>query len=74
MKYIGMIKGKNFEIFNFPGTPTVESHGHIYSYVVGPFKTARAQVWAAEYGRNNPHFQHVNDAERISKLEANNGY
>ena len=34
---------------------------------IGPFRTKRAAKWAEEYGQSNPHFQHVNDAERLSK-------
>ena len=34
---------------------------------IGPFKTKRAAVWAATWGYMNPHFQHVDDAERLSK-------
>lgn len=47
-------------------TPTEASHGHLYGAVVGPFRTVRAAMWAERYGNGNPHFQHVNDAERIS--------
>jgi hypothetical protein len=40
-----------------------------YLYVIGPFKTKRGALWAEKYGKDNPHFQHVNDAERYAKKE-----
>ena len=69
MLYIGMRKtsGK-FEAFSAQHTPTEQLYRTIYSYVVGPFRTKRAQLWAVQYGKNNPHFQHVNDAERLCKV------
>ena len=39
-----------------------------YQAVIGPFRTKRAALWSEKYGFNNPHFQTVNDAERLSKL------
>lgn len=46
----------------------LESHFHgAYFALTGPFRTKRAALWAEKYGRNNPHFQCVADAERISK-------
>lgn len=48
--------------------PTSTSHGERYVFVVGPFRTARAARWAEKYGHLNPHFRHVDDAERISAL------
>ena len=46
------------------------AYGNIYDYVVGPFKTLRGAEFMAKYGRNNPHCQTVDDAERLSKMEA----
>jgi hypothetical protein len=67
MMYIGHRLG-NFKPFDAPSTPTFASHGDQYGAVIGPFKTRRAQKWAAQYGQGNPHFQTVDDAERLSKL------
>lgn len=49
--------------------PTLAEYGDRFGYgaVTGPFKTKRGAKWAEQYGQNNPHFQHVNDAERIAK-------
>jgi hypothetical protein len=54
-------------LLNSVSTPDETSYGGKYGYVIGPFKTKRAAVWAVKYGNNNPHFRHVNDAERIAR-------
>jgi hypothetical protein len=50
----------------FTATETPRQGDYPYLYVIGPFKTKRAAKWAEKYGHLNPHFQHVNDAERIA--------
>jgi hypothetical protein len=45
-----------------------EKYESFYAAVIGPFRTKRAALWAEKYGSMNPHFQHVEDAERISKI------
>jgi len=47
--------------------PTFKNAGYRYAAVIGPFKTKRAALWTEKYGHNNPHFQHVQDAERLSR-------
>jgi hypothetical protein len=61
-------KGQKFEIFRSKDMPTNASHGKLYIYVIGPFRTKRACTWAEKYGANNPHFQNVNDAERLCQI------
>ncbi len=63
--YVGMTPGK-FESFQSYTTPTESTHGTRYQAAIGPFRTKRAALWTEQYGYNNPHFRHVNDAERIS--------
>lgn len=67
--YIGITKDGVWEEFRSSTEPTRESDGERYIAVIGAFRTRRAQMWALKYGKNNPHFQTVNDAERISKTE-----
>ena len=64
--YVGCYHGER-EAFRYATNPTGESHGDLYGAVIGPFKTKRAALWAAKYGRGNPHFRHVDDAERLSR-------
>lgn len=56
-----------YKAFRYVKTPTRANCGDLFVAVIGPFRTKRAALWAEAYGRNNPHFQHVEDAERLSK-------
>jgi hypothetical protein len=58
-----------YKAFRFHKTPTEANCGDLFLFAIGPFKTKRAAEWAAKYGKGNPHFQHVNDAERLAKLD-----
>lgn len=55
------------EVFRAEHSPTVETHGKDYVYVIGPFRTMAGARFMAEFGSNNPHCQHVDDAERLSR-------
>jgi len=65
--YVGHLPDGRLERFLSDVTPTLASHGHLYGAVIGPFRTARAARWAEKYGRDNPHFQCVRDAERLCR-------
>ena len=65
--YIGIDKNGEWFGFSSVNVPTKESHGDNFIAVIGAFRTRRAQIWALKYGKNNPHFQAVNDAEKLSK-------
>lgn len=54
------------EVFRAGSVPTRETHGARFGAVVGPFRTARAARFMAEYGRGNPHCLCVADAERLA--------
>lgn len=68
-----LIQTNRFQAFKAESTPIESSHGDLYSYCVGPFKTKRGAMWAEKYGNNNPHFVTVNDAERYAKMENTGG-
>ncbi len=57
----------SYSAFKYPHTPT-RNETPWFGAVIGPFRTKRAALWAEKYGRSNPHFQHVDDAERLAKL------
>jgi hypothetical protein len=61
------------ELFRSPTVPTFDSHGKLYRYVIGPFRTKRGAEWMADpvKGRNNPHCRCVADAEKLAKKYAN---
>jgi hypothetical protein len=64
--YVGHSKNADDKAFASSSDPTPESYPQFYA-VTGPFKTKRAAIWAEKYGKGNPHFQHVDDAERLAK-------
>lgn len=65
--YVGQRDNTRFT-FRISTTPTQVTHGDRFNAVMGPFRTKRAALWAVSQF-NNPHFQTVADAERISKQE-----
>jgi hypothetical protein len=55
-------------VFRVDGAvPSRESHGHLYVYVIGPFRTMAGAAIMAVFGQSNPHLQHVADAERMAR-------
>jgi hypothetical protein len=69
-EYVG-IRADNlkYERFQSDGTPVRETHGDTYMAVIGPFRTIRGAKYMAQYGKGNPHLQHVNDAEHYAARE-----
>lgn len=66
--YCGHKPNGSLEAFRSESVPTESSHGERFKAVIGPFRTRRAALWAERYGSNlNPHFRHVEDAERLSR-------
>ena len=71
---IGSTKGTGAEVrelFRCAFTPTETTHGKLYHYVVGPFRTKRGAEFMRQHGHNNPHCVTVWDAERLART-ANN--
>ena len=67
-QYVGIrVDTGKLERFQYVGTPVRETHGDLYAAVIGPFRTVRGAKFMQRYGANNPHLQHVNDAERLAK-------
>jgi hypothetical protein len=56
-------------LFRSPKIPTKESHGHLYTAVIGPFKSKVGAHYFARYGRNNPHIRTADDAERLARAD-----
>jgi len=70
IKGLDRIKRLDWEIFRSSSTPTKESHGHLYSGSIGPFRTRKGAEVMIKYGsHNNPHLRCVADAERIAQQE-----
>ena len=66
--YVGIIVDSIVrETFSSEEKPTCATHGKLYSAVIGPFRTKRGADYMSHFGFNNPHCQHVDDAERLAK-------
>ncbi len=63
--YVGGTTNHRFEAFRFDHDP-IEGETP-YLYVIGPFRTRRGARWAEKYGKGNPRFGHVEDAERLAR-------
>ena len=64
--YVGITKGNKMQAFQSESTPFKVIYGTKYFAVIGPFKTKRAAKWAEVHGPGNPHFNCVEDAEKLS--------
>ena len=64
--YIGVLSSGDYRIFKAPDQPTESSHGKIYRFVIGPFRTVLGAKIMERFGRGNPHIQHVSDAEKFA--------
>jgi hypothetical protein len=67
--YLGYKSGQR-ELFRANAIPTVQSHGHLYAAVTGPFRTKRGAIFMRDYGNNNPHCRCVSEAEKLAKKYA----
>ena len=67
--YLGKQKQGDLVQFRSPIIPTKESHGHLYTAVIGPFKSKVGASYFARYGRNNPHIRTADDAERLARAD-----
>ncbi|MBI3340130.1 MAG: hypothetical protein HY022_08370 [Chloroflexi bacterium] len=72
--YLGRRTQGDLILFCWHTTPTKESHSHLYTAVIGPFKSRVGASYFARYGRNNPHirkvrrtFRTADDAERLAR-------
>jgi hypothetical protein len=64
--YVGIGPDWKRKVFRSASKPEAETHGSIYSAVIGPFRTVRGAEFMAKFGAGNPHCQTVADAERIA--------
>lgn len=63
--YIGVSVDK-YTAFLSAETPTQGRFRDRYLAVIGPFVTLKGVRWAEKYGRFNPHFTCVADAEQLA--------
>ena len=67
--YLGRRRHGDLVQFNSSSVPTRQSHGHLYTAVIGPFRSKVGASYFARYGRNNPHIQTADDAERLARAD-----
>ncbi len=67
--YLGRRGPDDLVLFRSSTIPTKESHGHLYTAVIGPFKSRVGASYFARYGRNNPHLRTADDAERLARAD-----
>lgn len=72
--YVGLCPDGARVTFRANTTPTEATHGAMFAAVIGPFRTARAARFMAEYGANNPHCRTVAEAETmVARMRQNGG-
>ena len=68
--YVGVKPDSSRELFRSNVEPTRDVWGHLYLYVIGPFKTVRGARFMRDYGKGNPHCQWTGDAEALARIYA----
>jgi hypothetical protein len=67
--YLGRRGADDLVLFRSTAIPTKQSHGHLYTAVIGPFKSKVGARYFARYGQNNPHIRTADDAERLARAD-----
>ena len=69
--YLGKRPQGDLVRFHSPTTPTKASHGHLYTSVIGSFKSKVGASYYARFGQNNPALRTLDDVEEAAR--AGNG-
>jgi hypothetical protein len=67
--YLGRCKDGDLVQFHCASVPTQESHGHLYTAVIGPFHSRLAAHYFARHGRDDPNLRSAADAERLARAD-----
>lgn len=67
--YLGKCGQGDLILFRSLTTPTKETHGHLYTAVIGPFKSRVGASYFARYGRSDPSIRTADDAERLARAD-----
>jgi hypothetical protein len=67
--YLGKRGADDLVLFRSATIPSKESHGHLYTVIIGPFKSKVGASYFARYGRNKPHIRTADDAERLARAD-----
>ena len=67
--YLGRRPQGDLILFRSSKIPTKESHGHLFTAVIGPFKSKVGAHYFARYGRDNPHLHTAKEVERLARAD-----
>jgi hypothetical protein len=67
--YLGKRKQGDLIQFRSFTIPTRETHEHLYTAVIGPFKSKVGAGYFARYGRNDPNIRTADDVERLARAD-----
>ncbi|MBX3038576.1 MAG: hypothetical protein KF758_16820 [Anaerolineales bacterium] len=67
--YLGKRSEDDWIQFQSVPIPTKQSHGHLYTSVIGPFKSKVGASYFARYGKNNPKICTAEDVERLARAD-----
>ena len=67
--YLGRRSEDDLILFHSAMPPTKQTHGHLYTAVIGPFQSKVGAGYFARYGRTNPQVRTAADAERLARAD-----
>ena len=67
--YLGKRLQGDLILFRSSNIPTKESHGHLFTAVMGPFKSKVGAHYFARYGQNNPQLHTAEEVERLARAD-----
>ena len=67
--YLGKRSEDDLILFHSATSPTKQTHGHLYTAVIGPFQSKVGAGYFARYGKNNPNIRTAADAERLARAD-----
>lgn len=67
--YLGKHPQGDLILFHSSNIPTKETHGHLFTAVIGPFKSKVGAHYFARYGRDNPQLCAADEVERLARTD-----
>ena len=67
--YLGRRSADDLILFRSSSVPTKGSHGHLFTSVIGPFKSRVAAGWFARYGRNDLRVHGADEIEQLARAD-----
>ncbi len=67
--YLGKRSADDLILFFSSSVPTKGSHGHLFTSVIGPFKSRVTAGWFARYGRNDLRVHGADEIEQLARAD-----